>query len=278
MFRFSPAAALRRLPALALVAAAFAIPTAAHGSPRPPTVEADVDLQGVVLTGAERLGRGPVRLHLRARRLAAPHTLAVIELKPGVTADDVRAADVGGLDDAGEIARLGRLVAGGDVFEYHDHVTTITARPREYAIVDVTSEEQPTESFRVGDEASGARPPSSAATLVMRDDGFALPASLPGRGVLRIANRGELPHQAIAWRLNSRTTIREAIRGVRAGRDLARYGRPTVLTGLVSGHTVNRVEVSLRRGRYLLVSFSNPLAAGGRSDLKRGLVVAARVD
>jgi hypothetical protein len=277
MPRFSPAAPLRPLSAFALIAAALALPPSANGSPRPPTVEVDAGLQSVVVTGAERLGRGPVRLHLRARRLAAAHTLAVIELKRGLTAGDVRAADVARLDDAGEIEELGRLVAGGDVYEYHDHVTTVTARAREYAVVDLTSEERATASFQVGPEASAARLPRATATLAMRDDGFVAPRSLPRDGVLRIVNQGERRHQTIAWRLNSRTTLHEAVRGLRAGHDPARYGRPTVLTGLVSGHTVNRVEATLRRGRYVLVSFYSALAPGGRSDIQRGLVATTRV-
>jgi len=258
------------------VAVAFAAPTAAHGSP-PPTVEADVDLQGVVITSVGRLGQGPVRLHLRGRQLAAPHTVAVIELKPGVTADDVRAADVGGLQDAGEIERLGRLVAGGDVWERHDHVTTIKARAREHAVVDVTSNDQTMGSFHVDHVAGRAALPRSTATFAMHDRGFVVPPSLPADGVLRIVNQGELAHQAVAWRLNARTSVRGAVQAVGTGRPLWRYGDATVLSGLVSGHTVNRVEVRLRRGRYLLVSFYNELAPSGRSDIRRGLVAAMRV-
>jgi hypothetical protein len=110
MFRPTPGRARRPLPALALVAPAFALPETAHGSPQGPTVTAEVGSEGVVIRGGERIGQGPVRLDLRGR-LAQPRTVAVIELKPGVTADDVRAADIASLDDRGDIARLGRRVA-----------------------------------------------------------------------------------------------------------------------------------------------------------------------
>jgi len=90
------------------VAPAFALPETAHGSPQGPTVTAEVGSEGVVIRGGERIGQGPVRLDLRGR-LAQPRTVADIELKPGVTADDVR--DIASLDDPGDIARLGRLVA-----------------------------------------------------------------------------------------------------------------------------------------------------------------------
>jgi hypothetical protein len=50
-----------------------------------------------------------------------------------------------------------------------------------------------------------------------------------------------------------------------------------VLSGLVSAGTVNRVEATLRRGRYLVASLYAPLTKVGRPDVLRGPIAATRV-
>jgi hypothetical protein len=270
MFRSARHIRFRRgLPALALAAAAFAVPTSAHAS-TVPTVNIDMRDQGIAVSGAEDLGRGPVRLHLSGETLTGSRTVAVVELEPGVTAHTSEHA----LED---LQRLGRLVAGGTVSAGTDHVTTITARAREHLVVDVTGETAGSARFRVGAEANGARLPRSAVTIGLRDRGFYLPSLLPAGGVIRIANQGELPHQATAYRLKRTASFSEAVEAAIRGRFLERFGAPTVLTGLVSGGTVNRVEADLRPGRYLVVSHYAPLTATGRPDVLRGLVATTRV-
>jgi hypothetical protein len=112
---------------------------------------------------------------------------------------------------------------------------------------------------------------------VLRDDGLRLPAQLPGRGLLRVANGGRLPHSLTALRLKRGVSSSDAVRAARHGGRLDRIGAPTVLAGLVSPGTVNRVAVTLRRGRYLLVSLYAPLVRGGRPDILRGLLGTTRV-
>jgi hypothetical protein len=97
----------------------------------------------------------------------------------------------------------------------------------------------------------------------MRDKGLSLPSELPADGVLRIANQGDLAHQVTAFRLSKDTSYAEARRLVISGRPLERLGFSTVLSGLVSAGTVNRVEATLRRGRYLVASLYAPLTANG---------------
>ena len=270
MRRLPSPTSLRRVAALAGAAAAFAVPTSAHAAPAAPTVTVEVSDRAIEIAGADRLRRGPVRLHLSGDRLSGARTIAVVELKPGVTA---RASEHA-LDD---LARSGRLVAGGSISADRDHVTTITARAREHLVVDVTSETGGSATFRVEEPASGARLPKSDLTIGLRDKGCYLPSTLPADGILRIANQGDLPHQATAYRLKRTTSDREAVRAATEGRVLERLGTATVLTGLVSPGTVNRVEVDLRPGRYLVVSAYTPFRLGARSDVSRGLVAITRV-
>ena len=287
---------LRRLPALAVLAAAFAVPATAHaastvraevGDAAPavhaevgdaaPAVHAEVGDHAIALATSGHVARGPVRLRLSGEGLAAPRTVAVIELRRGVTRADVAAAELAGLADARAAERLGRPVAGGEVSARRDHVTTIVARARRHAVVDVSSDSGAAATFRVGDDASGARLPAAAATLGLRDDGLRLPATLPRRGVLRIANDGRLAHAATAFRVPRSMSAADAVRAVRRGGDLDWLGARTVLTGLVSARAVNRVRIDLRRGRYVIASLYSPLARGARPDVLRGLVGAVRV-
>jgi len=104
--------------------------------------------------------------------------------------------------------------------------------------------------------ARGCRSPTPPSAC---DKGFYLPSELPADGVLRIADQGDLPHQVTAFRLPASTSYAEARRLLIHGRSLERLGTATMLSGLVSSDTVNRVEARLRRGRYLVASLYAPL-------------------
>jgi hypothetical protein len=259
----------RRLATLAVATAALIIPSTAHAESAS-TVEVDVADRAITMRGTDDLGRGPVRLQLSGEGLRDTRTVAVVELKRGVTA---HAAE----HDLDRLTKVGRLVAGANVSADTDYTTTITARAREHLIVDVTAEDGGEARFTVSDNANGARLPKSDATIGMRDKGFYLPSELPADGVLRIANQGDLPHQVTAFRLPKDTSYAQARRLLIGGRSLERLGSATVLSGLVSAGTVNRVEASLRRGRYLVASLYAPLTMNGQPDVLRGLIAATRV-
>jgi hypothetical protein len=245
----------------------------------------------LTVAGAENLGSGPVRLRFSGVELSHPHTVAVIELKPGASPEDLRQApdDAGGaagpsrsagrliLENEAMVEKYGRIVAGGEVSAAADHVTTITARARDFVVADVTTENGRNATFTVDERASGARLPRSNATIGLRDTGFALSSPLPGQGVIRIANQGDRPHQVTAYRLKRTVSYAEAKRAAIKGRVLNGYGASTVLTGIVSPGTVNRVEVALRPGRYLVISHYAPLKLGAWDDVLHGLVSFARV-
>jgi len=281
----------RRAPALAALTATLLVSATAAANAATPSVDVTVRDARIELTGADELNRGPLRLRLSGAALDGARTVAVVALEHGVTRADVRHAlehGAGAARAAAPVARasehalsglerLGRLVAGGRVSADETHVTTIVAAAGEYAVVDVTAEEGGVSAFTVGAKHNGARVPRSDATIGLRDKGFYLPSMLPADGVLRISNQGDLVHQATAYRLDRTVGYREAVRAARRGRDLGAYGTATVLTGAISPASVSRVDVSLRRGRYLVVSEYTPFALGAVSDVDRGLVAATRV-
>ena len=261
---------LRRLAVLFSATAALLVPATAHAAQPAPTLEVGVADNAITVDGVEQLRPGPVRLHLSGEALTETRTIAIAELRPGATARITE-------DRLDRLAKSARLVAGANVSPDRDYATTITVRARRYAIVDVTGEAGGEARFAASGKPSGARPPRSDAAIDIRDTGFELPSSLPADGVLRIANRGRLPHQVTAFRLRASISVAEARRLVIQGRSLERLGTSTVLNGLVAPGAVNRVETHLRRGRYLVVSLYAPLTRDGRPDLLRGLVGATRV-
>lgn len=291
MLKLTPYMKRRRVLASAVAAATLLVPSAAAAHTAAPSVDVVVRDSSIDVKGADDLGRGPVRLRLSGAALDGARTVAVVALERGVTRADVEdglhqeagaaraAAPVAHMSEHAlfSLERFGRLVAGGRVSADETHVTTIVAAAGEYAVLDVTAEDGGVAAFTVAAEHNGARVPRSDATIGLRDKGFYLPSVLPADGVLRISNQGDLVHQATAYRLKATVSLRVAVRAAQRGRDLAAYGTSTVLTGAISPAAVSRVDVSLRRGRYLVVSEYTPFALGAVSDVDRGLVAATRV-
>jgi hypothetical protein len=291
MLKLTPHMRRHRGLAFAVAAATLLVPATAAAHAAAPSVDVIVRDSRIDVKGADDLGRGPVRLRLSGAALDGARTVAVVALRDGVTRADVDDAVDHGAGAAlasapgarasehalSGLARLGRLVAGGRVSADEGHVTTIVAAAGEYAVLDVTAEDGGVAEFTVAAEHSGARVPRSDATIGLRDKGFYLPSVLPADGIVRISNQGDLVHQATAYRLKRSVTYREAVRAAQRGRDLGAYGTSTVLTGAISPAAVSRVDVSLRRGRYLVVSEYTPLRLGAVSDVDRGLVAATWV-
>jgi hypothetical protein len=168
-------------------------------------------------------------------------------------------------------------VAGGTVSDRSGYATTIVARACGYAVVDVSDEVGGSAAFKVGQESSGARAPRPDADVALRDNGLALPRSLPRDGIVRITNEGKSAHQLTAFRIKRGITNAEALRAIRHGGRLNRIGTAAALSGLVSAGTVNHVELDVRAGRYVVASLYNPLTATGRPDVLRGLLGVTRV-
>ena len=142
--------------------------------------------------------------------------------------------------------------------------------------MDVTNHDGPIAVFHVRGVWSSAHDPHPDARISIRDDRFsALPKTLPARGVIRIANRGERPRNTIAIRVRKGLPTAQAIKLVRDGRP-QRAGTAHRLIGLVSGRARNYVEAELPRGRYVVVSFDGALT-GEKPDPFRGVIGTTRV-
>ncbi len=251
MKRFIPLLALALLPSTA-AASVRTEPVAAPG------VGVHLAAGGLRVSGAAR--PGPVKLTLTGERTAS---VAIIELAPGHTAAEL--GDLAGTEDPAAVEKIGRFVAGATVAPGRTYRTTITAHARDYVAVDVSDEDGPRVTFTASGDASTAVAPKADARITITDTGFKAPSVLPADGVIRVDHAGRDAHQALALRIPADVSTAEAIRRVKRGR-VGQAGTRTDLVGLVSAGTTNRVQVHLRRGRYLIVSIGGgePLIATTR--------------
>jgi hypothetical protein len=118
-------------------------------------------------------------------------------------------------------------------------------------------------TFASGGGSNGATAPAPDATVRMVDLRFTGDRVLPRRGVVRVQNRGGVPHIAIAFPLRRGVTSAQAGRAIRSdservfGQIVAGAPR-TVQDALSGGDTANDQEIRFpRKGRYVVVCFLN---------------------
>lgn len=220
-----------------------------------PTIAITAGGGAAKIVGAEAVRSGPARLELSSggRR---ERFLAIFEAKPGVTEDEFEgvAAQNG---PPSSVESLGRIVAGGAAPPGKErYATTIPVRERDYYVVDLTGERPSVRgSFRPGAGSSTAVKPRPDSRINMRDLRFTGNDTLPRKGIVQIANRGEQVHHIVAFRLRKGYSSERAVRLARQGKEFPVSAPPQELVGAVSGGTVNSVEVNLKEGRWVLMCF-----------------------
>jgi hypothetical protein len=241
-----------------------------------PTVAVTVTPSKMTVTGAEALRPGPVRLAFESPGRRA-RDFTVFELKEGVGVDDVQRR-LRTLRQAVDAERYGKLVGGGAVARGASYATTFEAKAGTYLLLDTTQQPVLRAQFTVDSEQGTAVAPEPDQTVGLREYRFDLPATLPRRGVVRFANRGEELHFALALRLRRGTSTSRVVRELRQGREeIAGLGQGTEPLGLVSGDTVNDVEVRFQPGRYVLVCFYGDRESRNRPHSTLGMARGFRV-
>jgi hypothetical protein len=230
----------------------------------------------MTVSGADALRPGPVRLAFESPGRRA-RDFTVFELKDGVSVDDVERR-LRTLRSADAAERYGKLVAGGAVARGAAYSTTFEAKAATYLLLDTTQQPALRAQFTVGGEPGTAVGPEPDRTVGLREYRFDMPATLPRRGVVRFANRGDELHFALALRLRRGTSTRSVVRQLRQGRErIPGLGEGTEPLGLVSGDTVNDVDVRFRPGRYVLVCFYGDRESQNRPHSTLGMARGFRV-
>lgn len=236
-----------------------------------PTVAVTVTPSKMTVSGAEALRPGPLRLAVESPGRRA-RDFTVFELEEDVSVDDLQRR-LRTLREADDAERYGKLVGGGAVARGASYTTTFEAEAGTYVLLDTTRQPAIRAEFTVGGEQGTAVAPEPDRTVGLREYRFEMPATLPRRGVVRFANRGEELHFALALRLKRGTSTGSVIRQLRRGRDdIPGLGTATEPLGLVSGDTVNDVEVRFQPGRYVLVCFYGDRKSQNRPHSTLGMV------
>ncbi|CAA9502425.1 MAG: hypothetical protein AVDCRST_MAG17-1459 [uncultured Solirubrobacterales bacterium] len=241
--------------ALALTAAGAAGVVAQE---TPPTVDIDVTPKKMVVSGADALKGGPTRL---AFDFAGRGEVGfvVMELRPGVTRDQVVKAAPRIKDPAAAEKRYGRFVASTFLGNARKYATTITLKPAtEYVIIDITRRGAVRGGFTTGQEAGTAVAPAPSVTVGLEDYGFDVPSTVPRTGTMRVENRGRVLHHMLSFPLRKGVNDKKLLRDLKAGKEPPRTafaGPPSAPVEVVSPGTVNDVETLRRRGKVLFVCF-----------------------
>jgi hypothetical protein len=136
----------------------------------------------------------------------------------------------------------------------------------------------PAAQFTISDGAAGGSPPPTSGTILLYDYGIRAPATLSGRGTLKINNIGLNYHFVVALKLKPGVTGSSAVAGLRSGKfndkDVAQF---ISIIGVVNPGSVNYVPVRLRPGNYVLVCFYGDRHSAGHDHSRFGMETAVTI-
>ena len=220
-----------------------------------PTVAVSVG-KGTVTAPAGPIPAGPTRLEF-TRTGSGDVEAYLATLRPGVTLDDLRPV-------APTEAALGLvyLEASASLSSATPKwALTVDLRPNvSYVLISQVGETFAFTPLATTGTPNGAAAPAPDATIRMVDFGFRGSATLPRKGVLRVANQGAAYHFTAAFPVRPNASAKKVGRALRSGSERAigriAAGPPVNVQGLISPTTTNDNEVTFQRaGRYALVCF-----------------------
>jgi hypothetical protein len=246
--------------------------------------------RSVSVAGADNLPAGPTRIQFRSLRREETEGL-VIALRPGRTVEDLRRAIARARRGPGPVKAVATIEASGAPARGATYTTTIDLRlgatyVAGYIVDDPENRRMGARlaAFTVGTTTAAASRPVPAATVGLYDYAYAMPGTLPRRGVIRFENRGERIHMAVAFPLRRGTSRAAAVQALLRNRQRRFFGRlvnqrrASEPLGPVSSGTVNDVEVEFgRRSNWVFVCFIGDGERGNPQHFKLGMVKAFTV-
>jgi hypothetical protein len=223
-----------------------------------PTVGVSAGPSAITLTPSGSIAPGPTRFRVtRTGRRDVDFTL--VTLRAGVSVSALRATLARSQD-----AALGLVFVEADTSLSGPVTTksiTVTLRANvTYVAVSGSGRRFGLTTFTTTGTPNGAPRPAADATIRMVDYGFKGPGTLPRNGTIRVTNRGDAFHFALAFPLRPGASARRAGTALRTndqkalGRLVA--GPPVDVQGVISPGTTNDNPVRFaRRGRVVLVCF-----------------------
>ncbi len=236
-----------------------------------PTVTVNASPTAVSVAAPGPLAAGPTRFEVVRPESRDGHAVYFALLVPGVSLEQLQAAltsdrRTGGTSAIGLVSIQAAI--GLEPGQTRRAATFNVKAGLTYVVLsEVQTERNPppgqVTTFGSSAEASGAVAPRPAATVRMVDLRFRGDRVLPRNGVVRVENRGAVPHMAIAFPLRPDVTSARLGRVLRSNSERAFgaivTGPPQALQDPISGgDTANDQEIRFaKRGRYALVCFFN---------------------
>jgi len=219
------------------------------------------------------------------------HMLDILALKPGVTVAQLKTAVTSTDQSAGDAlidtsVGVDGNVAGGPTLIGPKQATTTTTQlaAGHYGMlcfVPAAGDGQPHAAhgmikvFDVKGAKSSAKPPTTQATVTLKDDGIDFPLTNPGRNLsLKIANAGTTPHSLTFVKINSGKTLDDVktyFDAFFAGQNPAGDAPGQIVGGMaaIAPGTFGYLQQTLTAGNYGYVSTEGDDPAN--DDSTRGL-------
>jgi hypothetical protein len=257
------------------VAALLAALPAMAAAGRPAAVTIASPAAGHVdVGGGQGLTAGVTQITFTTRRKDA--TLALFELKPGVTPEQLAAA-LAQASGPRDVRDLAALRYAPEIGRGQDATAYLDLRAGTYVAADVSGGSVPPaqQTIAIAAHPAGApvaRSPRATGHIGLRDFRFVAPARIAPRGVLRYANTGRTFHYADAIRLGAHASFAKALTALRAGRSTVPGSTGFApLIGLVGPGQTGEAPYRLARGRYVLVSFYADADSHDRPQTRLGM-------
>lgn len=244
-----------------LAGAALAAPTAgvAQDAATLPLVKVTATAKTAAVTGAETLTAGPTQLSLST---PAHRTIAIVQLKPGKTAADLKAAIAASKMSASPVFKVARLLGGGGSTGGRPYVFTTDLSAGTYEVVDDTERPTIESEFTVAAGTSNVRAPAAAATIDLYDFKMTASAPLPATGAVKVVNHGPSPHFVAIARLKKATDGPKVVAllrkkgGEMKAQKLLDAASAGGLADLLSPGVTDVVQTDgLKPGKYLIACF-----------------------
>ncbi|HTI34493.1 MAG TPA: hypothetical protein VL422_12505 [Miltoncostaea sp.] len=156
--------------------------------------------------------------------------------------------------------------------------TTVNLPPGEYISTQPPDGKGtgPFTTFTVGSTAAGGTPPATVGKVELYDYGIKAPRAIKGKGTLRLDNIGLNYHFLVALKVKNPKDAAKVVAGILSGRQ-PRTGPPTSIIGIVGPGTTNYVDISLKKGEYVIACFNSDHHSAGHNHAQFGMVRALRV-
>lgn len=261
--------------ALAMVASFGLVAAMGLGSEHGATQSITVTLSKgkTTVSGTDSLVAGLTKITARNTG-SKPVNFALARLRPGKTLADLQAETNRSSNvPEGTTATLTTYfgLAPGQSF-----TTTLDLPPGDYVSTQPPDGKGlgPATQFSIANGAAGGSPPANNGTVVLYDYGIDAPASIPGRGTLKINDIGQNYHFLIGIRLNRGVNADKVVSDIRAGKETngPPPGQFVTIIGIVNPGSVNYVKTNLKPGSYVIACFNSDRHSAGHNHSQFGMV------